>query len=261
MKYNLEINFEIYEDIKSKIDFIKKLNNLFLDEFYKGNKVAYIYQNIKNNNMISFNKDITFYAASCIKVLVCLLLFKKADSNEINLNDRLIVRMSELKSGSGIIKNQLEDTSYSIMDLIKLCLIESDNTAYIKLMEYIKVESVKDFGLSLGAKHTLEGKDLFGIISGNDMLIYWREIKNFIDNNLRYGCILKEYLLKSKGKIIKNMPNLIDKYGEFEIAYHDCGYVDSENPYFIIILTQLNKMVYKEEFVNKAAKLIANIND
>lgn len=147
------------------------------------------------------------------------------------------------------------------MDLIKLCLVESDNTAYIKLMEYVKVKYVQDFDLSLGAKHTLEGNDLFGIISGYDMLIYWREIKEFIDNNTKYGSILKEYLLKSKGKLIKNMPNLVDKYGEFEIAYHDCGYIDSNNLYFIIILTQLNKMDYKEKFINEAAKLITNIND
>lgn len=57
------------------------------------------------------------------------------------------------------------------------------------------------------------------------------------------------------------MPNLVDKYDEFEIAYHDCGYIDSNNLYFIIILTQLNKMDYKEKFINEAAKLIANIND
>lgn len=44
--------------------------------------------------MICFNKDITFYAACCIKVLACLLLFKKASNNEINLADKLLVKMS-----------------------------------------------------------------------------------------------------------------------------------------------------------------------
>lgn len=94
MKYSVEINFEVNEGMKCKVSSIKKLNELFLDEIYKENKVAYVYQNIKNNNMICFNKDINFYATSCIKVLACLLLFKKASNKEINLADKLLVKMS-----------------------------------------------------------------------------------------------------------------------------------------------------------------------
>ena len=223
-------------------------------------KVAYLYKNINTGEIISFNKDITFYAASTIKILVCLYLFIEASMNKIDLAEKLIINMDELKSGSGIIKNQLKETNYSILELIKLTIVESDNTAYVKLMNYVGADNIKKYGLSLGAKHTLEGKDLFGIISCYDMLIYWSEVKKFIDFNEIYGKIFKDLLLNSKGKLIKNVTNLIDKYGEFEITYHDAGYVDSNNPYFIIILTKLNKVNYKEEFLNKATKLIEEIN-
>ena len=35
---------------------------------------------------------------------------------------------------------------------------------------------------------------------------------------------------------------------------------ESNNPYYIIILTQLNKFDYKEDFINKSAKILNEIN-
>ena len=54
------------------------------------------------------------------------------------------------------------------MGLIKLCLVESDNTAYIKLMEYVKVKYVQDFDLSLGAN--ILWKAMIYLVSLVDMI-------------------------------------------------------------------------------------------
>lgn len=42
--------------------------------------------------------------------------------------------------------------------------------------------------------------------------------------------------------------------------YHEAGYVETSKPYFMIILTQLNKESYKKKFVNDTSKLLLNIN-
>ena len=249
-------HFENIENQKIK-EKLKELYNIFLKETKKGNKVAFYYEDL-NNNILSFNENICFYSASTIKILVCLLIYKLADEGKINLNDKLLVTQEELFEGSGVIKNQKENTEYSIEKLIELCLVESDNTAYIKLVKYVGKENIINFGKKLGALHTLEGKDSYGIVNCLDMIIYWKELKKYIENS-ENGTKIKKYLLNSSVKYIKN-DKYVRKYGEFDIAYHEAGYVDSNKPYYMIVLTQLNKFDYKEEYINKIAKLIEEIN-
>ena len=271
MEFNLKPIFKIDKEyfndecnIKT-FNKIKELNNMFLDETYKGNKVAYYYENIKNGNILSYNNEVCFYAASSIKILVCLIVLEKIKNGEMNLNDKILVTMNDLKQDTGIIKYQKQDTEYSLEDLIKLTIVESDNTAYLKLVEMIGKEKIKEYGLSIRAIHTMEGKstDSFGLISCTDMIVYWKKVKEFIDNNQELGSMFKEYLLNPTFKIIEdssiNNQKYIRKYGSWDIAYHEAGYIDDE--YYLIILTQLNKKNYKESFCNVAASKINDIHD
>lgn len=255
-----KINTKHYEnidsiEIKNKI---KEVYNTCLDESLKGNKVAFYYEDL-NNNIISYNEDICFYAASTIKILTCLLIFKQADEGIIDLNQKLLVTSDDIITGGGIIKHQKQDTEYTIDKLIELCIIESDNTAYIKLIRFIGKDKVIEYGKSLGALHTLEGKDSYGITNCSDMIIYWKELIKYIKEN-RNGAKFKKYLLNPTTKFIKN-DKYLRKYGKSDIAYHETGYVDIEKPYYMILLTQLNKEDYKEDFINQIAKILDEINN
>lgn len=119
---------------------------------------------------------------------------EKARSKKIDLNTKLLVKMDELKPDTGIIKNQKNNQEYSVKELIKYTLVESDNTAYLKLVNYVGKETLKEYGQSLGAKFTMIGKqtDSFGIINCSDMIIYWKNVKKFIDRNDDYGNLLKK---------------------------------------------------------------------
>ena len=95
--------------------------------------------------------------------------------------------------------------------------MESDNTAYIKLVDLVGKNNLKQFGKSLGAKYTMVGKDEFGLINCNDMLIYWKNIINYIEGNNKYSNYFKEYLLKPSVKLIDintlNNSSFLRKYG------------------------------------------------
>ena len=258
MEFKITTNhFENIENDRIK-EKLKDLYNVCLDESIKGNKVAFYYEDL-NENIFSFNEEILFYAASTIKILVCLLIMKLSDEGKIDLSEKITVKMEDIFEGSGVIKNQKSDRSYSIDELIELCLKESDNTAYIKLIKYVGKEKIIEFGRSLGAVHTLEGKDSYGLINCSDMIIYWKELVNYIKNS-KNGEKLRNYLLHPSVKFIKNK-DYIRKYGEFDIAYHETGYVDSSKPYYLMVLTQLNRKEYKLDFLNKVASLIDEIND
>ena len=268
MNFNLFTKYDINKNINiEKMNLIKRLNNMYLNESYKGNKVAYYYEKINKGDVISYNPDICFYAASTIKILVCLILFLNAEDGIIDLKQEILVTMSDLKQDTGIIKYQKKDTNYSLLELIRLTIVESDNTAYIKLVNLIGKDKIREFGLSIGAIHTMEGKntDSFGIVNCNDMIIYWKQIKKYIDTNTNYSKLFKEYLLRPTFKIVedKTLNNLkfIRKYGSWDIAYHEAGYIESKEPFYVIVLTQLNKKSNKKSFINKTIDILLKINE
>jgi hypothetical protein len=191
------------------------------------------------------------------------MLLEMAENKKISLEDTLLVTMNDLKQDTGIIKFQKQDTYYTIKDLIRLTITESDNTAYIKLVNYVGKENLEKYGKSLGALHTMEGKDLFGLINCDDMAIYWKKVRDFI-NKSKYGQDFYNWLSNPSFSIV--LPesiennNFVKKYGSWDIAYHEAGYVDAENPYYMIILTQKFKCDDKEEFVNNTAKELHKIH-
>ena len=263
MELRCSIEYKDLYDLQIK-DKMKDLVKIFSDEFYKGNKVAFLYKD--SDNTFSFNEDICFYAASTIKILAVLLMFKKIDDLEFKLDDQILIKMSELKAGDGKISSQKEDSYYSLKELLRLTIVESDNTAYLKLVELVGGKQVlKDYGNTIGAFHTMEGKesDCFGITNCTDMYIYIKNVVDYINLGSDNSKLLKEWMLntttKKVDRSIINGP-FMRKGGEFGIAYHEVGYVEANKPYYLIILTQLGEQDYKNEFINDVAKKIVDLN-
>ncbi len=267
MNYKINIRCDlkqVSDTIKDKQEELKKyfkeLNEMYLNQ---KEKVAYYYEDINTGSVLSYNSDILFYAASSIKILVCVMLLEMAENKKISLEESLLITKDDLKQDTGIIKYQKEDTYYTIKELIRLTLVESDNTAYIKLVNYVGKDNLERYGKSLGALHTMEGKDLFGLINCDDMIVYWRKVRDFINKSI-YGKELYDWLSNPSFNIVLSSSiednTFVKKYGSWDIAYHEAGYVDAKEPYYIIILTQKFKCDDKEEFVNSTAKQLHRIH-
>lgn len=267
MQYNINIKCQINNCDKNDFKYLspikKEFERLTFLYLQQNEKVAYYYEDINTGNIMSYNSDILFYAASSIKILVCVMLLELAEEGKVVLSDKLLVTMDDLKQDTGVIKFQKEDTYYSIKELIRLTIQESDNTAYIKLVNYVGKDNLENYGKSLGALHTMEGRDLFGLINCEDMVIYWKKVKSFIDSS-KYGKEFEEWLINPSFSIVESESignNLfVKKYGSWDIAYHEAGYVLDENPFYLIILTQKFKCEDKEEFVNETASEVYKIH-
>lgn len=250
-------------EVKSKTKYTRvqrklyNLNKMFLKS---KDKVAYYYEDVLHDTVFSFNENICFYSASSIKILVCLYLYEEASKKKVNLNEKLTIKGEDIRGGSGVLKDFPTDREYTIKELIEYTLVESDNTAYIKLVNYVTKEKLIEFGKKLGAEHTLEGKDLFGITDCHDMKVYWSEIYRFINED-KSGTELKGFLNHPSYKIIDMFgEKYYRKYGSFDIAYHECGFVEEEAPFYIFIMTQKGKQKDRDRFINKTAKKIYKIH-
>lgn len=250
-------------EVKSKIKFkiiqreLYKLNKMFLKS---QDKVAYYYEDMLHDTVFSYNENICFYSASAIKILVCLYLYEQASKKKIDLKEELLIQQEDIKIGSGVLKDKPVNQKYSIKQLVEYTLVESDNTAYIKLVNYVTKEKLIEYGKSLGADHALEGKDLFGITNCHDMIIYWKELYRFANED-ELGKELKGFLNHPSYKIVEIFgDNYYRKYGSFDIAYHECGFVEEENPFYLFIMTQKGKLKDRDKFVRKTAKKLYKIH-
>lgn len=213
---NYQIEYKFQTKYNQKINrMINRLNKIFTKS---KEKVAYYYENMKTKVTISYNAEITFYAASTIKILAVLYLYQ----NKIDLKKRIELTEADKKGGSGILKDKPFPQNITLKELAMYSLKYSDNTAYIKLVDFIGVSNLKEFGHSLKASHTLEGKDSFGIINCSDLKCYWESLYQEIKKHPE----LKDWLEEPSSKIIepkslKQVP-FIRKYGSFDIAFHEC---------------------------------------
>lgn len=119
----------------------------------------------------------------------------------------------------------------------------SDNKAHEYLVKYIGRENLKQYGLQIGAKNTLQRKGNFGDTSLDDQMIYMKKLYSMIGENEK----LKSYFINDYGNYMKidNVTNL-HKYGYFNNYFHDAGIFLIDNPYILIILTEHGNDSYKE---------------
>ena len=240
----------------------KEIYNLNKYLINQKEKVSYAYINLITNDYLSFNNDVCFYCASSIKFLVCMYLYEKAEKDYYLLDEKIEMLKEDIKRGSGVIKNNPKK-EYTIRELVYYSLKESDNTAYIKLVNFVTPEVLKEYGLSLGAKHTLEGKDLFGITNSYDMTKYLIHLYDYLNKNTPNSKELKEYMINPSYTIINSNDTFVRKYGSFEIDYHEVGIMYNSYPYILIVLTEKGMLSEnrKNFFINKVATKINRIHE
>ena len=82
----------------------------------------------------SLNSDKIFSAASIIKLPVLLHLFKAIEAGEITLNDKIQMTDYYRSEGSGSLQFRGERAVYTVDDLARVMITESDNSATNMLM-------------------------------------------------------------------------------------------------------------------------------
>jgi beta-lactamase class A len=70
-----------------------------------------------------------FNSASVIKIPVMILAYRMADQNRLNLDERVTIKPSDFRGGSGIFRYHDAGLNPTVRDLITQMIITSDNTA------------------------------------------------------------------------------------------------------------------------------------
>ena len=227
----------------------------------------------QTQDYIDINASKIYPAASIIKIPVLIDLFKSIENGNVSLDETIPLKEYYRAEGSGSLQYKAADSSYSIDELARIMITESDNSATNMLMAKIGGmngvnQSVRDWGLKntqiqtwlpdLGGTNHSTAKEMAQIL---------------------YNIDLNEQFLTdaSRNKIFDYMSHVHNNrliqagLGEGSTFYHktgdigkmlgDAGIVvtpDGKRYIVVILAHRPHNAVQGKEFIVKASEIIYN---
>lgn len=185
------------------------------------------------------NENKVFDAASTVKVPVNLYLYNRIVQNKVNPSKTLIYTEGDYEEGTGSIQNEDFGKKFSIRELSRLSIVESDNVAVNMLMRYLGRNNILKYMETI-VHHSIDKKR--NAATAKDMALYLKALLEFKENNPEEGAELLDYLKNTEfnDRIPLYLPEDIPvahKIGTQVQAVHDVGIIFAEKPYILSVMS------------------------
>lgn len=223
-------------------------NELF--EEYKNKGVAIYFTELNNNYSYSLNETKTYYSASVVKLFDAIYLIEQAKKGEIDLNDTITYLPSDKRAGSHKTDEHKYYDEIPVKDLINYAISVSDNAAHYMLVKYIDAKALnlyfKNNGdISLGLSNSKPFSYNYTATMANESL---KRAYTIIKDDDEYGKLLKDAMDNDYTNVLNfDEVKVLHKYGWYADYFHDLGIYDSDDPYFISILTMYGNSNYEQK--------------
>ena len=279
---NDRIPYPAKEGKKAKMSPLKygeRLTNLesqlkALNSKYSNIKPSVFVMSIDNHSWAGIDADKVYPAASIIKLPVLIQLYKSIEAEQFGLKDNMFLTEYYRSSGSGNMQYAQTGNSYSIYDLARVMIQDSDNTATNMLMS--KLGSMNDINSALkewGIKHThvqtwlpdLTGTNYTTAKDMAQMLYNISDDDNsFLNVNSQSDIINIMGKVKNVNLIKAGLPQGVDfihKTGDIGTMLGDAGivYLPSGQRYIVVILAHRpHNHPNGKLYIQEASRLIYN---
>ena len=135
------------------MDINTKIKDIIKNSKYK---IGLYIKDKNTNEVIKYNENNIFEAASCIKAFILVEYFKQVYENKISTNDYFEYTKKDNKPGlnSGVISSFDYGLKLTSKDYVTLMIIYSDNIATNKLIDYLGIDNINNTIKELGFKDT-----------------------------------------------------------------------------------------------------------
>ena len=202
--------------------------------------------------------------ASLIKVAVLTEAFRQIDRGALRLDQRIILRPGDTAPGSGIITGNFSPgTTFSLRDLLRLMIVESDNTATNLVVDQVGLRPVRATMKELGLAHTAMYAKVFHRETSIDLpssrrfglgSTTAREMSRLL-RGIQEGSVaqpascrsMRSFLLacRDRQKLLRYLPRQLKvahKGGAVSDARCDAGWMElPSGPVFVVVLTADNR--------------------
>ena len=249
------ISLKKIDEFKSTID--KSLQNSEI-------QTAIYFRDLNNGPWFSINGNLRFDGGSLLKIPVLVAYYKNAENNPELLDKKIKYQERKiLFSDPDFEKSLVLGKSYTIQELLKIMIINSDNTSLALLTEYYEKEGIQptlaQTELYLGI---LSEIDTINVIEYAGMLriLYNSEYLSANSSNQALDLMTKATFTEGLTKYLPENVLVAHKYGvrtypkTNEKQLHNCGIVyKNSSPYILCVMT-------KGKDLKKQAELIASIS-
>lgn len=231
-----------------------------------------VVHDLKYDFSFSFQENEKFISASLIKLPIMCSVYMKCFENKLSLNTMLTLQKHNKVQGSGRLRYAKAGTAYSIRELVRLMIAESDNTAAKMLTEFIDIDDMNRTFTAMGLTSTNVSAKSFNMTrrhgrdesytTPRDIAFLLRSIYagTFLSKELCEEMIQLLKLPKGNNRLRRYLPEtfeLAHKTGLLRGACHDAGIVFTpRGDYLICVMTEKNrKYAAAKRFIAEIGKL------
>jgi beta-lactamase class A len=222
---------------------------------------------------VAYDADRSIPAASVIKLPIMAACYLLSSEGKFDLQGTYALSNADRTEGSGVLKAGKAGSRYSHMDLIKLMMQKSDNTATNALIRLIGMDVLNDCfsrmgltGTSISAKvldRSAMKKGVENYVTAKDCAKVMREIheKQFVSPEASAEMLEIMLHQKVRNRIPRLLPKgtpVANKTGTVFNYFHDVGIVFSDRGDFIVcVLThgQFTDYNPSKDFISDVARL------
>lgn len=272
-KQEIATNY-IYEHISDDTDKVKAFGDVNvaeaelaeLTELLKtyGSQISFKAVSVDGTKGISYNSDGEYFAASAIKAPYLLYCYQQMDAGNGTLDEEMTYTSKYYRDGTGDIKNSADGTVYTLEEIMRRVIWNSDNSGYYMCADRWGKDGYNQLMEQIGAdrlkfpSHSIWVYD----VRVDDFIIAWKGIYDYFETNTEHAKKFYDSTTNCKwsffGSGIKDS-TIAQKYGWTDDSYSDAGIVYGENgTYLLAVFTNSAGEDADRSFV---AKIVNRINE
>jgi len=232
-------------------------------------KTALYYQPLDGSGGMEYNADLPLLAASVIKIPVMVEAFRRFECGELDPEAKHVLSDGERMPSCGCLNRLHAGIELTMMDLVELMIILSDNTATNILIDQLGIDSINATLRSLGIANSTIRRKLFdaaGHAAGIENTVTARDMGLLLKlthegkliseaASARMIDILKAqrlngklpFFLKSRGVSVAH------KTGEDDGITNDVGIVYARQPFVLCMLSNETEVPVFERLMQDMA--------
>ncbi|MDD4879062.1 MAG: class A beta-lactamase-related serine hydrolase [Candidatus Omnitrophica bacterium] len=233
--------------------------------------VGLVIKDLDTGREIDLNKDTPIPSASLVKIPIMLSCYYAARDGKINLNDPVRLGYADKVGGSKVLGNKPVGSVFTVEQLLKPMITQSDNAAANLLIEHMGFDTLNIYFRKMGLKDTNLARKMMDFkerrageenyTTAADMADLLEELyrKKFLNDEISDKCLKLLGQQKINDRIPRKLPKggalIAHKTGLERHICHDVGIVFTDNGDFLICVL----VKHENRFAMPAKKLISDI--
>lgn len=214
-------------------------------------KISFYFENLNTGESIGYREHEPMMAASVIKLFVMVSVFDGVERDKYRIDKMFEIKREDCVPSCGALTYLHDQIQVSLMDLVTLMIILSDNTATNVLIDFIGFDVINHTIAELGFEKTVLNRKMFDTESSKLGIQNYitagetgRLLKMMYEGTLinrrasdTMLCIMKNQQLVGKIpfylKAVAGRPEIAHKTGEDIGISHDVGIIYGKAPYLV----------------------------